>query len=156
MTHFIGFIPTEEEEVDSFFQLAPVTSSDVVYDLGSGDGRLLFTAIEKGAGRAVGVELNPKPLQKAAELAKKKRLEDRVSFIQGDVMDVDLSPATVVLCYLSPEASVALKPKLESELKYGTRVVMEWFGVPGWKPVKTLHTVYREFYLYAMPPMKAY
>ena len=156
MTHFIGFIPTEEEEVDSFFQLASVTPSDVVYDLGSGDGRLLFVAIEKGAGRAVGVELDPKPLQKAMKSAKKKRLEDRVSFIQGDVMDVDLSSATVVVCYLSSEASAALKPKLEAELKYGTRVVMEWFGVPGWQPVKTLRTNTKEFYLYIMPPIRAY
>lgn len=154
MTHFIGFIPTEEEEIDSFFQLAPVSSADIVYDLGSGDGRLLFAAIEKGAGRAIGVELDPKPLEKAMKSVRDRKLEDRVSFIHSDVMDVDLSPATVVLCYLSSEASAALKPKLELELEYGARVVMEWFGVPGWKPVKTLRTNNKEFYLYIMPPIK--
>ncbi len=154
MPYFIGYIPTEDDEVDSFFQLAPVTASDVVYDLGSGDGKLLFAALEKGAGRAVGIELDPKPLSLARKKAGEKKLKDRVTFIQEDILKTDLSEATVVLCYMSSLASAALGPKFEAELKYGTRVVMEWFGIPGWQAEKTLRTNNKDFYLYTMPPRK--
>jgi hypothetical protein len=152
MPLFIGFIPTPEEEVSSFFDLAPLSSSDVVYDLGSGDGRLLFTALEKGAGRAVGIELNPWQVVKAREKAKSHGWQDRVTFLESDVMTVNLSAATVVLCYLFTSASRALKSKFEAELKPGTRVVMESFPVPGWKPAATTPSGYKQFYLYTMPP----
>lgn len=154
MPKFIGFVPTPEEEIGAFFYLAPVSASDTVYDLGSGDGRLLFVALEKGAQRAVGIEIDPERVGTALKIAKAKGLEDRVTFIQGDVMEVSLKEATIVFCYLSSEASTALKPKLESELKYGTRVVMEWFGVPGWVPLKTLGRSPRAFYYYLIPPLK--
>ena len=152
MPSFISFIPTPTESIDPFFEIAPVSSSDVVYDLGSGDGRLLFAALDKGAGRAVGVELNPEHIRTAEETAKSKGVEDRITFVEGDVMEVSLSDATLVLCYLSPDASAALKPRLESELKPGARVVMETFAVPGWKPVQIIDKNYRHFYLYIMPP----
>ena len=152
MPSFISFIPTPTESIDPFFEIAPISSSDVVYDLGSGDGRLLFAALDKGAGRAVGVELNPEHIRTAEETAKSKGVEDRITFVEGDVMEVSFSDATLVLCYLSPAASAALKPRLESELKPGTRVVMETFAVPGWKAVRTIDKNYRHFYLYIMPP----
>ena len=152
MPSFISFIPTPPEDVDGFFEVAPVSSSDVVYDLGSGDGRLLFAALDKGAGRAVGVELDPERVREAREAAKSKGLEDRITFLEADVMEVSLSDASLVLCYLSSSASDALKPKLESELKPGTRVVVETFHVPGWKPIRTANKGYKEFYLYTMPP----
>ena len=136
MPSFISFIPTPYEDIDSFFDLVPLAPSDVVYDLGSGDGRLLFAALEKGAGRAVGVELNPDHIQRAKETAASKGLEGRITFLPADVMDVNLADATVVLCYLFTTASTALKPKFEKELKVGTRVVMESFPVPGWNPAK--------------------
>ncbi len=129
-----------------------MSSSDIVYDLGSGDGRLLFAALDKGAGRAVGVELNPEHIRTAEETAKSKGVEDRITFVEGDVMEMSLADATLVLCYLSTNASAALKPRLESELKPGTRVVMETFPVPGWKPVRTIDKGYKHFYLYIMPP----
>ena len=158
MPSFIGWVPTPDERIENFFELASLSSSDVVYDLGSGDGRLLFVALEKGAGRAVGVELDPERVKLAREEAKSKGLEDRVTFLEADVMDVNLADASVVLCYMSSKASEALKPKLEAELKPGTRVVMESFSVPGWKPVQTTTGTdmgfcgYIEFYLYIMPP----
>ncbi len=152
MPSFIGFVPTLSEHIDHFFKLAPVSSSDVVYDLGSGDGRLLFAALEKGAGRAVGVEIDPERLCGARETARSKGLEDKVTFWESDVMEVSLADASVVLCYLFPTASVALKPKFEAELKPGTRVVMESFPVPGWKPVQIIDTGDKHFYLYIMPP----
>jgi SAM-dependent methyltransferase len=158
MPWFIGFVPTPPEDIDGFFKLTSLSASDVVYDLGSGDGRLLFAALEKGAGRAVGIELQPKLVRLAKKNARGRGLQDRVTFLKADAMEADLTSATVLLCYLSPSASAALKAKLESELKPGTKVIMEEFPVPGWKPVRTVTTEYREFYgrrefyLYVMPP----
>ena len=152
MGSFISWVPTPYEHIDPFFELAPVSSSDVVYDLGSGDGRLLFAALEKGASKAVGVELNPDHARTARDKAKEKGLENKVTFVEADVMDVNLSEATLVLCYLITAASIALKPKLEAELKPGTRVVMESFPVPGWKPLETRSRDHKTYYLYRMPP----
>lgn len=152
MPNFVVWVPTAPELIDSFFELAPVSSSDVVYDLGSGDGRLLFTALEKGAGRCVGIDIDPKQVNVARELAKDKGVDDRVTFIEGDVMEQDLSEANVVVCYLLLDALIALRPKFESELKPGTRVVTETFCVPGWKPARTKDIGNKRFYFYVMPP----
>jgi SAM-dependent methyltransferase len=149
---FISFIPTPFEDIDTFFKLAPISHIDVVYDLGSGDGRLLFAALEKGAGRIVGVELDPALTREARKTAREKGVEDSAKFLEADVMDVNLTDATVVLCYLFPSASEALKPKFELELKPGTRIVMESFPIEGWKPVQTEMRGYKTFYLYVMPP----
>ena len=113
---------------------------------------MLFTALENGAGRAIGIELNPELVRQANETAKRQGLQDRITFLHADVMDVNLSEASVILCYLSIYASVALKLKLESELRPGGRVVMEMFPVPGWKPAKIIIKDGKPFYLYNMPP----
>ncbi len=152
MPSFIGFIPTPVAAVDGFFELAPVTPADVVYDLGAGDGRLLFAALEKGAGRAVGLELDGSLILPARELARQKGLAARIRFRQGDFMQARLTPATLVLGYLYPTACTALKPKLAAELKAGTRVVMESFAIHGWQPARTLKRGERVFFLYVMPP----
>jgi ubiquinone/menaquinone biosynthesis C-methylase UbiE len=157
MPSFIGWVPTEQKLIEGFFELAPVTSQDVVYDLGCGDGRLLFAALEKGAGRVVGVELNPELVMKAYEAANTKGVTSKATFVLNDVLDANLDDATVVFYYLMPSASTALKPKFEKELRPGTRVVTESFPVHGWKPVKTHEisngTSNRYFYLYVMPPV---
>ena len=152
MPSFVAFVPTPFDQLDAFFELAPLSLNDVVYDLGSGDGRLLFAAIENGAGRAVGVELNPDHARAARDKAAEKGLQGKVTVMEADVMDVDLSEATVVLCYLITGASIALRPKFEAELQPGSRVVMESFPVPGWKPAQTRTLEYKTFYLYTMPP----
>ena len=152
MPSFVSFIPTPPEDISAFFDLAPLSAADVVYDLGSGDGRLLFAALERGAGRAVGVELDPVRINEARINAASKGLADRVTFVESDVMNADLSGATVVVCYLITAASITLKPKFQLELKPGTRVVMESFPVPGWKPAETRTEGYKTFYLYKMPP----
>jgi predicted RNA methylase len=151
MPKFIGFVPTPDDCVDGFFELATVSSSDVVYDLGSGDGRLLFAALEKGARQVVGVELDAELVRLARETAENKGVADRATFIEADVLDVNLANATLVLCYLFPTASEALRPKFESELKQGTRIVMEAFRIPGWKPLKTTDRGSESFYLYVVP-----
>ena len=150
MSSFISFIPTPPSHVNGFFQLVSVSTSDVVYDLGCGDGRLLFAALEKGAGRAVGVELDPEPLATVREEAEKRGVEGRVTFYQADIMSVNLSDATIVFTYLCSAAALALKEKFERELKPGTRVVMEMFPIPGWKPRRVIERG-TDFYLYIMP-----
>ena len=140
--------------IEGFFELAPVSSSDVVYDLGSGDGRLLFAALENGAGRGVGIDIDAKKVAEAKELAREKGLESKVTFIEGDFLDQDLSDATVILCYLFPEALRALKPKFERELKPGTRIVSEVFTVPQWKENIVKEVNKKNFNLYIMPPEK--
>ena len=152
MASFTGFVPTPIEQIDGFFELAPLSVSDVVYDLGSGDGRLLFAALEKGAGKAVGIDLNPELIREATEIAKSKGLQSRVTFLEADVMEVSLSDASVVFCYLSVKAPAALKPKFESELRAGTKVVMELFPIPRWKPIRTVEKERKRFYFYIMPP----
>lgn len=154
MPSFIGFVPTPPECIDGFFELVEVSPSDVVFDLGSGDGRLLFAALEKGAGRVVGVDLDPELVSQARETAKSKGMADRASFIESDVLDTNLADATLVFCYLFPTASEALRPKFESELKPGTRIVMESFHIPGWTETKSILKEGKEFFLYVMPANK--
>jgi SAM-dependent methyltransferase len=151
MPKFIGWVPTQTEYIKAFFDLAPLSAGDTVYDLGSGDGRLLFTALEMGAGRCIGIDIDPDRVNVAREAAKSKGLDGKVSFFEADIMEVNLSEASVITCYLFPTASAALRPKFEKELKAGTRIVMESFPVPGWKPVKTSEVNARNFYLYTMP-----
>jgi ribosomal protein L11 methylase PrmA len=154
MPKFIEWIPTQEEFINSFFQICPLSTSDTVYDLGSGDGRLLFAALQKGAAKCVGVDINPDQVKVASEAATRRSLNDKIKFIEADVMDVDLSEASVIFCYLCTTASAALKPKFEKELKPGTRIVMESFPIHGWKPIKESVTNGRDFYFYIMPPEK--
>jgi predicted RNA methylase len=156
MPSFIGWVPTDPEFIEGFFELVQMSPSDVVYDLGCGDGRLLFAAIARGAGTGVGIDIDPVRILASKGEAKTKGVEDKVTFIEEDVMQADLSGATVIFCYLLTTASAALKPKFEKELKPGTRVVMESFPIPSWKPVRTYEMDYgigfRSFYLYVMPP----
>ena len=154
MPKFVKWVPTPSEYIEPFFELAPVSPSDIIYDLGSGDGRLLFAALEKGAGKCIGIEIDPEYVNASRETAKNKGLGEKLTFIEGDVMGQDLSAASIILCYILGSASAALRPKFENELKSGTRVVMERFPVPGWKPAKTKEINGRSFYLYIMPPEK--
>jgi 16S rRNA G966 N2-methylase RsmD len=152
MGSFVAYVPTPYNHINPFFELAPVSANDVVYDLGSGDGRLLFAALERGAGKAVGVELYPEVIKTAWVNAKEQGLENKVTFLHADVMTVNLSEATIIFCYLITKASAALKPKFEADLKPGARVVMESFPVPGWKAVKVISHDYKTFFYYQMPP----
>jgi len=156
MPSFISYIPTLPELINGFFELAPMSANDVVYDLGCGDGRLLFAAIEHGANKAAGIDLDSKLIIQAHAEAKKRGLDDRVNFITGDIMNINLSPATVILCYLISGALWDLKPKFESELRPGTKVVTETFPIIGWKwnrmHVAQFGSEYRDFYLYVIPP----
>ena len=152
MSKFVPWVPTMSEFINGFFEIAPVSSSDVVYDLGAGDGRLLFAALEKGAGRCVGIDIDSKKVNEAREVARERGLDGKVTFIEGDFLDQDLSEATVILCYLFPDALRALRPKFERELQPGTRIVSEVFTVPKWKENQVKEINKKNFNLYIMPP----
>ncbi len=131
------FVPSPEAVVEKMLKVAEVKAGDTVYDLGCGDGRIIIMAAQKFGAKAVGVELDDELYQKTVERVKELKLEDKVKVIHGDLLQVDLAPATVVTLYLLTSANEKLKPNLEKYLKKGARVVSHDFEVPGWKPEKT-------------------
>ena len=131
------FVPSPPEVVERMLKLAEVKPSDTVYDLGCGDGRIVIMAAQKFGAKAVGVELDDELFQKTSERVKELKLQDDVKIIHGDLMEVDLSPATVVTLYLLPDSNDKVRPNLEKYLKKGARVVSHDFEMRGWKPAKT-------------------
>jgi ubiquinone/menaquinone biosynthesis C-methylase UbiE len=144
------YIPTPQEAVDKMLEAAHVKPGDVVYDLGSGDGRIVITAARRFGARGVGVEIRADLCQAARERIKSLGLEERVRMVEGSALRVDLSSADVVTMYLLTSSNERLKPNLEKYLKPGSRVVSYEFPIKGWKPVeaivlqtgKTEHLIY--------------
>ncbi len=133
------FVPTPTEVVEKMLELAEVNETDVVYDLGCGDGRIVVMAAEKYGAKGVGVDYDPERVAEARELVKKKKLEKLVTIIHRDALTVDLSPATVVTLYLLESSNSLLRPNLEKYLKPGSRVVSHQFNMEGWKAKKVEH-----------------
>ncbi len=129
----VPYVPTPQEVVERMLQIAKVTPSDYVIDLGSGDGRIVVTAAKKHGARGFGVDLNPERIAEANANARKAGVTDKVSFYQRDLFETDLSEATVITMYLLPRVNLELRPKL-LELKPGTRVVSHDFSMDDWKP----------------------
>jgi len=119
--------------VEKMLEAARVKAGDTVYDLGSGDGRIVITAAQKFGARGVGVEISPDLCRTARAKIKSLGLEDRITMIHGSALRVDLSPADVVTLYLLTSSNERLKPNLERYLKPGARVVSNEFPVKGWK-----------------------
>lgn len=130
------FVPSPMEIVEKMLEVAAVTSQDVVYDLGSGDGRIVLLAAQKYGAKAVGVELDAGLAQESAERAKELKLEGLVSIIQGDLFQTNIQPATVVTIYLLPSVNERLRPIFEKELRPGSRVVAHDMRISGWEPTK--------------------
>ena len=141
--------------VNEMLRLANVTASDVVYDLGSGDGRILIAAARDRGARGVGLEIDPALVAQSIERARRLGLADRLSFRQQDLFEADLSPATVVTLYLSPDLNRRLRPKLLSELRPGARIVSHSFDMGDWVPSRTLQVSSNEgshtLYLWVVP-----
>ncbi|HWB85925.1 MAG TPA: methyltransferase domain-containing protein [Bryobacteraceae bacterium] len=133
------YIPTPQRLVERMLEAGHVKRGDVVYDLGSGDGRIVITAAQKFGARAVGVEIRPDLYEMAVERIKALGLEDKVTMIHGSALRVDLSPANVVTMYLLTSSNERLKPNLEKYLKPGSRVVSNEFPIKGWKPAEVVH-----------------
>jgi len=128
------YIPTPQLIVEKMLEAGRVKAGDVVYDLGSGDGRIVITAAQKFGARGVGVEIQPDLCRKAIQRIKSLGLEDRVSMLEGSALHVDLSPATVVTMFFLTSSNELIKPNLEKYLKTGSRVVSNEFPIKGWKP----------------------
>jgi len=134
----IPFVPTPIEVVDKMLELAEVKKGDVVYDLGSGDGRIVIRAAKKYGVRAVGIEMDRLLLAKARKDAKAAGVSHLVEFRAEDAMKVDLSKATVITLYMLPWFNEAMKPSFKKYLKPGARIVAHDFGIEGWEPDKTI------------------
>ena len=141
----IPYVATRNDAVRDMLYLADVGKDDVVYDLGSGDGRIVIAAVRDfGARRAVGIEIDPERVRASIESAQKAGVADRVKFIQGDLFTNDFSQATVLTLFLGHEPNLRLRPRIFSTLKPGTRVVSHQYAMGEWQPDKalTVRTVY--------------
>ncbi len=126
------YVPTPVGVAEKMLAMAKVTSSDLVYDLGCGDGRIVILAAQKYGARGVGVDIDPQRIQEARAEARLARVDSLVSFRVEDALATDFSRATVVTLYLLPESNALLKPRLEDLLKRGTRVVTHNYTIAGW------------------------
>ena len=146
----VPYVPTDEKVVTAMLDIAKVQKSDILYDLGSGDGRIPITAAKRFGTKGTGIDIDPVRVAEAKENAKKAGVEDRVRFIEGDIFDADIKDATVVMLYLLPDINLKLRPKLLADLKPGTRIVSHNYDMGDWKPEKEIrinlpnatHTVY--------------
>ena len=121
--------------VDLMLKMAEVKSNDILYDLGSGDGRIVITAAKKYGTHGVGVDINPERIKEANENAETANVTDKVKFVEGNLFDFDFSKATVVTLYLLPSVNRRLLPKI-LELKPGTRIVSHNYRLGDWEPEK--------------------
>jgi len=129
------YVPSSPEVVNKMLELGKITTNDVVYDLGCGDGRILIATVKDFfAKRAVGYEINQSLFKTALNNIKKSNLFDRIELFNEDLFKADLSKANVVTLYLTSWANEKLKPKIENETKSGTRIISHDFEVHGWKP----------------------
>ena len=132
------FVPTPWLILDEMIKLAEIRPDDTVYDLGSGDGRLVIAAAERHGARGVGVERHRDLVLYSRTQAERRGVADRVTFVEGDVLQADVRRATVVMMYLLPRLVVQLVPKLRTELPVGARIVSHDYPLEPWKPDKTL------------------
>jgi SAM-dependent methyltransferase len=151
------YVASPTRLVDRMLELANIKPGETVFDLGSGDGRVLIEAVEKYKAKAVGVEISPRLVAIATANIQKEGLAEQARVIQGDVLDADLTGADVVFIYLVTPLNEKLRPRFERFLKAGARVISHDFAVPGWKPAHTEKTDDRHahlIYVYEMPPLK--
>jgi len=156
LERIVPYVPTPPEIVDKMLELAKVTPDDVVYDLGSGDGRIVITAAQKFGARAVGVELDPDLVSKSTARIKELGLADRAQILHENMFNVTFRRATVVTLYLLTSVNEKLRPVLEKQLRPGARIVCHDFQVPGWDPEKTVEVnsnngISHKLYLYIRP-----
>lgn len=150
----VPYVPTPQNVVDGMLELAQVKKDDVLYDLGSGDGRIPVTAAKRYGVNALGIDINPQRVREANETARREGVTDLVTFRTGDLFETDLSQASVVTLYLLPEVNLKLKPKLLRELKPGARIVSHAFNMGDWEPDETRKIDGSTIYLWTVPATK--
>lgn len=144
------FVPTPQAVVDEMLKVANVKKGDVLYDLGSGDGRIVITAAKRFGIRGIGIDIDPQRIAEANENARKEGVSHLVTFMQTDLFTTDISKATVVTLYLLPRLNVKLRPKLFAELKNGTRIVSHAFDMAEWEPEKQMKVDGRDVYFWTI------
>jgi 2-polyprenyl-3-methyl-5-hydroxy-6-metoxy-1,4-benzoquinol methylase len=148
------YVPTPQPVVDAMLKMANVRKGDVLYDLGSGDGRIPVTAAKRYGVRAVGIDIDPERIAEANANAKAAGVTDLVTFRNADLFASDFSEATVVTLYLLESLNEKLRPKLLRELKPGTRIVSHAFRMGEWEPQQTQEVDGRMIYFWTVPPRK--
>jgi trans-aconitate methyltransferase len=145
------YVTTPDRVVAAMVKLAGVRSSDTVYDLGCGDGRIVISAAKEFGARGVGIDNNPARIQEARSNAREANVEALVKFEVNDIFDADIHAATVVMLYLLPDVNLRLRPKLLKDLKPGARVVSHSFHMGDWKPEKDEVVEGSHIYLWTIP-----
>jgi len=152
----VPYVPTHEKIVAEMLKVANVKKGDVLYDLGSGDGRIVITAAKQFGTRGVGIDIDPERIKEANENARKAGVTDRTKFILGDIFEADFREATVVTMYLLQEVNMRLRPKLLRDLRPGTRVVSHNYDLGDWKPRRTIKMAMPDgdhwVYFWVVPP----
>jgi SAM-dependent methyltransferase len=147
----VPFVRTPQRIVNRMLEIADVSADDVVYDLGSGDGRIPIAAAQRHGARGVGIEIKPGLVQKARQRAQMAGVADRVEFRQQDLFEADFSDATVVTLYLLPDVNTRLRPLLFEQLEPGTRVVSHGFDMDAWEPDRVVQVDNTYLYLWTIP-----
>jgi tRNA G37 N-methylase Trm5 len=145
----VVYVPTPQPVVDKMLEMAGVGANDVLYDLGSGDGRIPVTAAKRFGTRAVGVDIDPQRISEANTNAEQAEVTDKVTFIHGDLFETDLSDATVIALYLLPSLNMRLRPTLQ-ELEPGTRIVSHNYSMGDWQPDQTARVGSSTVYLWTV------
>jgi SAM-dependent methyltransferase len=156
LEHLVPFVPTPLEVAQKMLELAKVQADDVVYDLGSGDGRIVIMAAQKFGAHAVGVELNSDLYEKSTQHIRELGLQDRAQILHENMFEINVRHATVVTLYLLTAVNERLRPMLERQLRSGARIVSHEFQVPGWQPAQTVEFVSKvgvpyKIFLYVRP-----
>ncbi|MBK7926715.1 MAG: class I SAM-dependent methyltransferase [Bryobacterales bacterium] len=144
----VPFVPSPDEVIEAMLKLAETTPQDTVYDLGCGDGRIVVMAAKKFGASSVGIDIDPDRIQEANQFARENGVTDKVKFREQDLFQADIHEATVVTLYLLTTVNRKLRPKLQKELKPGTRVVSHQFDMGDWKPEKRILVGGRPIYLW--------
>ena len=147
----VVFVPTPTDVVNAMLKLANVSTTDVVYDLGCGDGRIVIAAAKMYGAHGVGIDIDPERVREATANAQKAGVADKVTFRTEDLFLADISPATVVTLYLSGPVNARLAPKLMKELRPGTRIVSHAFDLGNWKPQQRTSVSQRPLFLWTVP-----
>jgi SAM-dependent methyltransferase len=151
----VRYEPSGMDVVEVMLQLADVKTSDVVYDLGCGDGRIVIAAARQGGARGVCVDIDPQRIAESRENARRAGVAERIEFLNQDLLLTDVSRATVVMLFLSSELNLKVRPKLQRELGPGTRGVSHWHDMGDWKPDRTVLVASggreRSVYLWTIP-----
>ncbi len=154
------YYPTPPETVAEMLRMAKVKKGDVLYDLGSGDGRIPIAAAKEFGIRAVGIEIDQKLVKEAEDNARAAGVSELVRFRNEDMFRIDVREATIVTLYLSEKLNVLLRPKLLSELRPGSRILSHDFRMGDWKPEQTVRVpwgkLYRTVYLWTVPEKRAW